>query len=121
MVQPDIHDKESDQEMEKDAGYESVEQIDRRFPFQEARFERDETNNQTMRDEHFTGPLLYTSPINSPNRIITIPCVRVQEQPLYLYNSAIWNQRFNNIYLHNNETNNATNKIDDRDQNNQLR
>ncbi|KAA6368913.1 MAG: hypothetical protein EZS28_035559, partial [Streblomastix strix] len=40
MVQPDIHDKESKQEIEKDTGCESVEQGDGRLQLQDARFER---------------------------------------------------------------------------------
>ncbi|KAA6362369.1 MAG: hypothetical protein EZS28_042104 [Streblomastix strix] len=48
MVQPDIHDKENKWEMEKDTGYEGVEQIYCRLPFQDARIERGETNNQTF-------------------------------------------------------------------------
>ncbi|KAA6364585.1 MAG: hypothetical protein EZS28_039888, partial [Streblomastix strix] len=49
VIQPDINDKESKREMEKDTGCESFEQIDRRLPLQDARFERSETNNQTWR------------------------------------------------------------------------
>ncbi|KAA6392309.1 MAG: hypothetical protein EZS28_012169, partial [Streblomastix strix] len=47
MVQLDIHDIESEREMEKDIGCENGEQIDCRLPIQNTRFERGETNDQT--------------------------------------------------------------------------
>ncbi|KAA6377354.1 MAG: hypothetical protein EZS28_027119 [Streblomastix strix] len=67
MIQPNIHEKESKEEMEKDTGCQIVEQIDCRLPLQDARFDRDETNNQTWGLGHFTRPLLRISPPNSPN------------------------------------------------------
>ncbi|KAA6353961.1 MAG: hypothetical protein EZS28_050511, partial [Streblomastix strix] len=54
MVQPNIHDKESKREMVKDTGCESFKQTDSRLPLQDARFDRDETNNQTWGLGHFT-------------------------------------------------------------------
>ncbi|KAA6377326.1 MAG: putative Transposon Ty3-I Gag-Pol polyprotein [Streblomastix strix] len=46
MVQPNIHDKESKREMEKDTGCESVEQIDSIHPLQDAQFELVQTESQ---------------------------------------------------------------------------
>ncbi|KAA6332449.1 MAG: hypothetical protein EZS28_053274, partial [Streblomastix strix] len=40
MVQSDIHDKESKRKMKKDTRCKSFEQIDRRLPLQDARFDR---------------------------------------------------------------------------------
>ncbi|KAA6399693.1 MAG: hypothetical protein EZS28_004780 [Streblomastix strix] len=121
MVQPVIHDKESKREMEKDTRCESFEQIDRRLPLQDARFDRGEANNQTWGLGHFTRPHLRISPPNSPNRITTTPSIRVPEQPLYIQSNAIWNQTLTNILCNSNGANNATNKNENRDQNNQLR
>ncbi|KAA6392719.1 MAG: hypothetical protein EZS28_011753 [Streblomastix strix] len=121
MVQPDIHDKERQLEIEKDTGCESVEQIDSRLPLQNARFERGETNNQTWRLGHFTRPLLRISPPNSPNRIITIPSIPIPEQSLHVQGDAIWNQTLTNVLCNSNGTNTATNMNENRDQNNKLR
>ncbi|KAA6394078.1 MAG: hypothetical protein EZS28_010392 [Streblomastix strix] len=92
MVQPDIHDKQSKLEMKKNSGCERIELIDCRLPLQDARFERGETNNQIWRLEHFTRHLLRISPPNIPNRITTIPSIRIPEQPLYVWCNAIRNQ-----------------------------
>ncbi|KAA6403984.1 MAG: hypothetical protein EZS28_000494 [Streblomastix strix] len=97
-------------------GCENVEQTDSRLPLQEARFERCERNNQTWRLEHFTGPLLRISPPKSPNRIATIPSIRIPEQPLHIQSNAIWNQTLTNILCNSNGTNNVTNKNENRDQ-----
>ncbi|KAA6340023.1 MAG: hypothetical protein EZS28_052566 [Streblomastix strix] len=121
MVQPDIHDKESKREMEKDMRCESVEQIDCRLPLQDARFKRSETNNYTWRFGHFTGLLLRISPSDSPNRITTIPGIRISEQPLHIQSNAIRNQTLTNIFCNSNRTNNVTNLNENRDQNNKLR
>ncbi|KAA6378102.1 MAG: hypothetical protein EZS28_026370 [Streblomastix strix] len=120
LIQRDIHDNQSMQEMEKDTGCKSVEQADRRLPFQNARLERVEINNQTGRLGHFTGPLLCIKPPKSPNGIITIPCIRVPEQPLHTQSNAIWNQTLTNILCNSNGTNNITNKNEHRNRNNQL-
>ncbi|KAA6395062.1 MAG: hypothetical protein EZS28_009408 [Streblomastix strix] len=69
MVQPNIHDNGSKLEIEKDTGRESIEQIDCRLPLQNARFERGETNNQTWRFGHFTGPLLRISHLKSTSSL----------------------------------------------------
>ncbi|KAA6362165.1 MAG: hypothetical protein EZS28_042309 [Streblomastix strix] len=121
IVQPDIHDKESKWEMEKNTGYECVKLGDRRHPLQDSRFERGQSNNLTWRLEHLIGPLHCISPHNRPNKIIIIPSIRVPEQPLYIQNNAIWNNTLTNILHNSNGTNNATNKNENRDQNNQLR
>ncbi|KAA6375412.1 MAG: hypothetical protein EZS28_029062 [Streblomastix strix] len=121
MVQPKIHDKESEREMEKDTGCESVKQIDCRLTLQDARFDRGKTNNQTWRLGHFTRPLLRISPLNNSNGIANIPSIRVPEQPLHIQNYTIWNQTLTNILCNSNGTDNVTNKNESRDQNNQLR
>ncbi|KAA6380184.1 MAG: hypothetical protein EZS28_024290 [Streblomastix strix] len=97
MVQPNIHDQESKRKMEKDTGRENTEQIDRRLPLQDARFERGETNNQTWRLGLITGPFLRIPPSNSKSRITNIPRIRVPEQPLHVQMNAIWNQTLTNI------------------------
>ncbi|KAA6357795.1 MAG: hypothetical protein EZS28_046680 [Streblomastix strix] len=107
--------------MEKDTGCKSFEQIDCRLPLQDARFERGEINNQTGRLGHFTGPLLSISPPNCPNRITTMPSIRIQEQLLHIQSNAIWNQTLTNIFCNSNGANYATNKNEYRVQNNQLR
>ncbi|KAA6380472.1 MAG: hypothetical protein EZS28_024000, partial [Streblomastix strix] len=114
-------DKESEGEMEKDTRCESDEQIDCRLSLQNARFERGETKCLTWRLGHFTRPLLRISPPNSPNRITTIPSIRIPEQPLHIQSKAIWNQTLTNILCTCNVTNNVTNKNENRNQNNQLR
>ncbi|KAA6364372.1 MAG: hypothetical protein EZS28_040101 [Streblomastix strix] len=121
MVQPKIHDKESEREMDKDTRCESVKQIDCRLPLQDARFDRGKTNNQTWRLEHFIGPLLCISPPNNSKGIATVPNVRVPEQPLYIQSYAIWNQTLTNILRNRNGTDNVTKMNENRDQNNQLR
>ncbi|KAA6402962.1 MAG: hypothetical protein EZS28_001504 [Streblomastix strix] len=120
MIKPDIYDKESKREMEKDTRCESFEQIDSRLPLQDARFEQGETNNQTWGLGHFNGPLLRISQPNSPNRITTIPSIRIPEQLLHIQSNAIRNQTLTNILCNSYGTNNATNKNENRDQNNQL-
>ncbi|KAA6335316.1 MAG: hypothetical protein EZS28_052979, partial [Streblomastix strix] len=120
MVQPNIHDKESERKMEKDIGCENTEQVDRRFPLQNARLERGKTDNQTGRLGHFTRPLLRISPPNSLNGITTIPSIRIPGQLLHIQSNAIRNQTLTNILCNSNGTNNATNKNENRDQNNQL-
>ncbi|KAA6356647.1 MAG: hypothetical protein EZS28_047826 [Streblomastix strix] len=120
MVQPNIHDKESEREMEKDTRCENTEQIDRRLPLQNARLERGETNNQIWRLGHFTGPLLRISPPNSSDGIATIPSIRIPEQLLHIQSNAIRNQTLTNILCNSNGTDNATNKNENRYQNNQL-
>ncbi|KAA6331039.1 MAG: hypothetical protein EZS28_053430, partial [Streblomastix strix] len=120
MVQRDIHDKESKWEMEKDTRCESIEQTDSRLPLQETRLERGKTDNQTWGLGHFTRPHLRISPPNSPNRIATIPSIRVPIQPLHIQSNAIWNQTLTNIFCNCNGANNVTNKNENRDQNNQL-
>ncbi|KAA6356553.1 MAG: hypothetical protein EZS28_047920, partial [Streblomastix strix] len=110
MVQPDIHDKESKREMEKDTGCESFEQTDSRLPLQDARFDQGKTNNQTWELGHFTGPHLRISLSNCPSRITTIPSIRVPKQPLHIQSNAIWNQTLTNILYYSNGTDNETNK-----------
>ncbi|KAA6396230.1 MAG: hypothetical protein EZS28_008243 [Streblomastix strix] len=83
MIQPDIHDKESIREMEKETGYESFEQTDSRLPLQDARFDQGKTNNQTWGLGHFTRPLLCISSLNSSNGITTILSIRIPEQLLH--------------------------------------
>ncbi|KAA6382348.1 MAG: hypothetical protein EZS28_022128, partial [Streblomastix strix] len=107
--------------MEKDTGCETLEQTDSKLPLQDARFDRGETNNQTWGLGHFTGPLLRISLPNSPNRITTIPSIRIPEQLLHIQGNAIRNQTLTNILCNSNGANNATNKNENRDQNNQLR
>ncbi|KAA6365577.1 MAG: hypothetical protein EZS28_038897 [Streblomastix strix] len=120
MVQPNIHDKESEQAMEKDTGCENTEQVDRRLPLQNERLERGEINNQTWRLGHFSRPLLRISPPNSSDGIATIPSIRITEQLLHVHSDAIRNQAFTNIICNSNGIDNATNKNENRDQNNQL-
>ncbi|KAA6362794.1 MAG: hypothetical protein EZS28_041680, partial [Streblomastix strix] len=84
MVQPNIHDKESERAMEKDTGCENTEQVDHRLPLQNERLERGETNNQTWRLGHFSRPLLRISPPNSSDGIATIPSIRITEQLLHV-------------------------------------
>ncbi|KAA6360526.1 MAG: hypothetical protein EZS28_043945, partial [Streblomastix strix] len=43
------------------------------------------------------GHLLCILPPNIPNRITTIPNIRVPEQPLHIQSNAIWNQTLTNI------------------------
>ncbi|KAA6364104.1 MAG: hypothetical protein EZS28_040370, partial [Streblomastix strix] len=119
--QPVIHDKESKREKEKDTGCESFEQTDSRLPLQDARFDRDETNNQTWGLGHFTRPLLRISPPNNPKIFTTIPSIRIPEQLLYIQSNAILNQTLIYILCNSNGTYNATKKIKNRDQNNLLR
>ncbi|KAA6343654.1 MAG: hypothetical protein EZS28_052297, partial [Streblomastix strix] len=108
IVQFNSHDKESEQEMDKDTRCKKVEQIDCRLPLQNLRFERGETNDQTWRLEHFTRPLLRISPPNSSNGITTIPSIRIPEQLLHIQSNAIRNQTFINILRNYNVANNAT-------------
>ncbi|KAA6386069.1 MAG: hypothetical protein EZS28_018406 [Streblomastix strix] len=110
MVQPDIHDKENDREMERDIGCENVEQIDCRLPHQNTRFKRGEINNQTWRLGHFTRPLLRISLPNSPKGITTIPNIRIPKQLLHIQGNAIWNQTLSKILRNSNRANNAANK-----------
>ncbi|KAA6403419.1 MAG: hypothetical protein EZS28_001047 [Streblomastix strix] len=121
MVQPNIHDKESEREMEKDTGCENTEQVDCRLLHQDARFERGETNNQIWRLVHYTRPLLRISPPNSSNGITIISSFRIPEQQLFIQGNAIPNQTLTKLLCNSNGANNATNMNENRDQNNQLR
>ncbi|KAA6393737.1 MAG: hypothetical protein EZS28_010740 [Streblomastix strix] len=107
--------------MEKDLGYESVKQVDCRLPLQDARFERGKTNNQTWKLEHFTRHLRCTSPPSSPNRIITVPSIRIPEQLLHIQSNAIQNQILTDRLRNCNRTYNATNLNENLDFNNRLR
>ncbi|KAA6382971.1 MAG: hypothetical protein EZS28_021501 [Streblomastix strix] len=120
MVQPNIHSKESEREMEKEIIRENTEKGDCRLPLQNARFKRGETNNQTQRLGHFTGPLLSILSSYSPNGIITIRSIQIPEQLLHIQGDAIWNLTLTNIPCNSNRIDNATNKNEDRDQNQQL-
>ncbi|KAA6357862.1 MAG: hypothetical protein EZS28_046612, partial [Streblomastix strix] len=91
-----------------------------RFPLQNARLERGETNNQTWGLGHFTRPLLRISPPNSSDIITTIPSIQIPEQLLHIQSNAIRNQALANILCNSNGTDNATNKNENRDLNNQL-
>ncbi|KAA6369093.1 MAG: hypothetical protein EZS28_035381 [Streblomastix strix] len=120
MDKPDINVKDIKREMEKDTGCENTEQKNRRFPFQVVRFERAKTNNQTWRLRHFTRHLLRISPPNSPNRITTIPSIRIPEQLPHVQSNDIQNQKLTNLHRNSNGVNKTANKYENRDQNNQL-
>ncbi|KAA6380627.1 MAG: hypothetical protein EZS28_023847 [Streblomastix strix] len=111
MVQPNIYDKISKWKLEKDTRCESFEQANCWLPPQNERLDRGETDSQTWGLGHFTRPHLRISPSNSPSRIITIPSIRVPDQPLQIQCSATFNQTFTNLLRNSNGANNASNKI----------
>ncbi|KAA6384841.1 MAG: hypothetical protein EZS28_019630 [Streblomastix strix] len=113
--------KKANGKCKKDTGCENAEQTDSRLPLQDARLEQGETNNQTWRLGHFTGPLLRISPPNNSYGIRTIPSIRIPEQLLHIQGKAVWNQTLTIVLYNSKGTNNATNMNENRDQNNQLR